>query len=129
MQPFFAVGDYSDFKELAKPSTRDLNMYGQNGSTVSYDKSNDEYTIDPDGSGPASAFTLSNPNFNYKSLRGTAVLRWEVMPGSIFYFVWSHNQANFDDPGNFSLGRDFKNLWSTQGDNILLVKFSYWLDI
>lgn len=128
MQPFFAVGDYAGFKELAAPRTINFNYYGQNGSKINYDSGNDEYTVDPDGSGPAQPFTFSNPNFNYKSLRGTAVLRWEAMPGSILYLVWSHNQSNFDDPGNFSFGRDFKNLWNTQGDNIFLVKFSYWLD-
>jgi hypothetical protein len=51
------------------------------------------------------------------------------MPGSIFYFVWSHNQANYNDPGDFSFSRDFKNLWFTRGDNVFLVKFSYWLDM
>ena len=129
LQPFFAVGEYSDFKELAKPQSNDVNLYGQNGSTISYDVENEEYTVDPDGIGPSEGFTFDNPDFNYKSLRGTAVLRWEVMPGSIFYLVWSHNQANYDNPGNFALDRDFKNLWSTQGDNIFLLKFSYWLDI
>jgi hypothetical protein len=129
MQPFFAVGDYSNYKELAKPRTMDYNYYGQNGSTINYNQDDNVYYVDPDGSGPAQEFSFDNPDFNFKSLRGTAVLRWEVMPGSIFYFVWSHNQANFNDPGNFSFGRDFRNLWNTQGDNILLVKFSYWLDI
>jgi len=129
MQPFFAVGDYKEFKELAAPRTTDFNKYGENGSTISYNDGTNEYTVDPDGGGIAEPFTFSNPDFNYKSLRGTAVLRWEVLPGSIFYFVWSHNQSNFDDPGNFNFGRDFKNLWGTEGDDILIVKFSYWFDI
>ena len=131
MQPFFAVGDYYDFKEMAQPRTNNFNEYGKNGSTISYnaDNEDEEYTVDPDGSGPAKEFSFDDPDFNYKSLRGTAVLRWEFQPGSIFYFVWSHNQSNFDDPGNFSLTRDFRNLWSTNGDNIFLVKFSYWLDM
>lgn len=129
MQPFFAVGDYNDFKELAKPRSLNYNYYGQNGSTINYNKNDEEYNVDPDGSGPAPAFSFNNPNFNYKSLRGTAVLRWEAMPGSILYFVWSHNQSNFDDPGDFSFSRDFNNLWNTEGDDVLMVKFSYWLDI
>lgn len=129
MQPFFAVGDYTGFKELAKPRTTDFNYFGENGSIITYDKDNDEYTVDPDGNGNAQSFTFSNPDFNYKSLRGTAVLRWEVLPGSIFYLVWSHNQTNFDDAGNFNFGRDFKSLWNSEGDDIFLAKFSYWLDI
>ena len=129
MQPFFAVGDYTDYKELAKPRSLNYNYYGKNGSIINYDKNNDEYTIDPDGSGAAKSFKLGNPNFNYKSLRGTVVLRWEAMPGSTLYFVWSHNQSNYDDPGRFDFSRDLKNLWSAEGDDVLLVKFTYWLDI
>lgn len=129
MQPFFAVGDYSDFKELAKPRSLNYNYYGKNGSTINYDINNDEYIVDPDGNGSANSFKFGNPNFNYKSLRGTVVLRWEAMPGSTLYFVWSHNQSNFDDPGNFNFTRDFKNLWRAEGDDVLMVKFSYWLDI
>ena len=129
MQPFFAVGEYSGFKELAKPKTVDFNVYGKSGSTINYNTSTGEYSVDPDGAGSSSGFTFGNPNFNYKSLRGTAVLRWEVLPGSVFYFVWSHNQTNFENPGDFNLSRDFKNLWRTDGDNVLMVKFSYWMDM
>ena len=129
LQPLFAVGDYNKFKELALPRTTSLNEYGKNGSSISYNTGDGVYTVDPDGNGPAQAFQFGNPNFNYKSLRGTAVLRWEVMPGSILYLVWSHDQSNLDDPGNFSLGRDWKNLFNSDGNNVLAVKFSYWLDI
>jgi hypothetical protein len=129
MQPFFAVGDYSDFKELARPRSLNYNYYGQNGSTINYDKDNDKYNVDPDGNGPAKSFTFGNPNFNYKSLRGTVVLRWEALPGSTLYFVWSHNQTNFDNAGEFNFARDFKQLWNSKGDDVLMVKFSYWLDM
>jgi hypothetical protein len=57
------------------------------------------------------------------------VLRWEYSPGSVFYFAWSHNKINSENPGGFSFQRDFSNLWNSVADNVLLVKFSYWLDI
>lgn len=129
LQPFFAVGDYQEFKELGKPKSMNYINYGENNSAINYDKENNEYIIDPDGSGPAAAFSFENPDFNYKSLRGTTVLRWEVKPGSILYFVWSHNQTNFDNPGDFEFNRDFKNLWRTDGDDIFMIKFSYWFNI
>lgn len=128
-QPLFAVGKYNDFKELARPKTSDANEYGKNGSTIIFDASADVYNVDPDGDGPAQTFQISNPDFNFKSLRGNVVLRWEVLPGSILYFAWSRNQTNFQDPGDFNLSRDFKNLWETEGDDIFLVKFSYWFNI
>jgi len=129
MQPLLAVGKYYKFKEVASPNSLALNEYGTNGSTISYNQNNDEYLIDPDGTGSADQFSLSNPNFNFKSLRGNAVLRWEVNPGSILYFVWSHDQQNYDNAGEFSFGRDMKNLWRSEGNNIFMVKFSYWLDM
>lgn len=129
MQPFFAVGDYVDFKEMARPRTTSFNYYGKNGSTINYSKDDDVYTVDPDGNGPAKVFSFSNPDFNYKSIRGTAVLRWEAMPGSILYIVWSHDQQNYDNAGEFSFARDMKNLWRSEGNNIFMVKFSYWLDM
>jgi hypothetical protein len=129
MQPLFAVGNYSQFKELASPSSKDYNLYGQNGSEITYDSETDEYTVDPDVNGPSEPFTFENPDFNFKSLRGSVVLRWEYMPGSVFYFVWTHDKINHDDPGSLSLKRDFKNLWASEANNVLLVKFSYWIDI
>ncbi|PKL84398.1 MAG: hypothetical protein CVV24_00230 [Ignavibacteriae bacterium HGW-Ignavibacteriae-3] len=129
MQPLLAVGGYNNFKELARSRTNDFNQYGMNGSTISYNPNDGIYNVDPDGFGPAPMFQIGNPDFNYKSLRGTAVLRWEVMPGSILYFVWSHDQSNFDDPGNFSLGRDWRNLLKSDGNNVFVIKFSYWFDI
>jgi hypothetical protein len=43
--------------------------------------------------------------------------------------VWTHDKVNFDDPSNLRFGRDFNNLWSSEANNILMVKFSYWFDI
>jgi len=129
IQPLFAIGDYNRFKELARPSSMDYKFYGEKGYEINYNSEDDEYEVDPDGSGPAEVFTFSNPDFNFKSLRGNLVLRWEYLPGSVFYFVWTHNKINEDNPGEFSFSRDFSNLWNSDPDNVFLIKFSYWLDI
>ena len=128
LQPLLAIGKYSQFKELAKPKTMLVNNYGKNNSTITYNSDKDYYIVDPDGSGPAEEFSFRNPNFNYKSLRGTVVLRWEVLPGSIFYLVWTQDRTNFLDPGELRFGRDFSNLLDSESNNIFLAKFSYWLD-
>ena len=128
-QPLISVGNYTNFKEYAEPGTLEFNVYGKGNSTIAYDENNDEYIIDPDGNGPTKSFNLYNPNFNFKSIRGTLVFRWEVMPGSIFYLVWSHDRTNFNNPGDFDLSRDFNNLLNSEANNIFLAKFTYWLDI
>ena len=128
VQPLISVGNYSNYKELAKPATMEFNNYSNVGTT-NFNNVNNEYSIDPDGNGPASPFSFSNPNFNYKSLRGNLVFRWEVLPGSIFYLVWSQDRSDFENSGEFKFGKDFDNLLSSETNNIFLAKFSYWLDI
>ena len=34
-----------------------------------------------------------DPNFNFRSLRGSAVARWEFRPGSALYVAWNENRA------------------------------------
>ena len=126
LQPFVAVGHYDLFKELAEPKTFSYNTYGVGASTIGYDDVDGVYTVDPDGAGgPAEPFSFGNPDFNYKSLRGTIVLRWEYRPGSLLYFVWTQNRADYANPGNLRLGRDISDLFSAPGDNIFLLKVSY----
>ncbi len=131
LQPFLAVGHYNAFKELAAPKQFAYNVYGAgsgggSGSTIAYDAEGGMYTVDPDGAaGAAQPFEFANPDFNYKSLRGTVVLRWEYKPGSLLYFVWTQNRADFANPGDLRIGRDLGDLFSAPGDNIFLLKVSY----
>jgi len=130
IQPLFAVGHYNDFKELSAPSTKDYRIYGRNNnSSIEYNGSDDSYIVNPDKKNNAGHFTISNPDFNFKSLRGNLVLRYEVLPNSILFLVWTHGRVNFDNPGKFSLGNDFKSLWHSPADNIILLKFSYWINV
>jgi hypothetical protein len=128
LQPYLAVGHYDLFKELAQPKAFVYNVYGAAGgaSTIAYDGETTLYTVDPDGpAGAAGPFTIGNPDFNYKSLRGTVVLRWEYRPGSLLYFVWTQNRADYANPGDLRIGRDLGDLFSAPGDNIFLLKVSY----
>ncbi len=129
LQPLISVGSYSEFKELAAPTTDKFYVYGKQNSIINYNKENDEYIIDPDGTGNASEFTISNPNFNFKSLRGNVVFRWEFLPGSVFYLVWSHEQTDFMNPGEFNFKRDFKNLINAKSDNVYMAKITYFFDV
>lgn len=129
MQPLLSVGDYKDFRELINTPTLDHKLYGSENTSISYDQESNTYTVDPDANGPAALFSFYNPDFNFKSLRGNIVLRWEALPGSVFYFAWTNSRTNFENPGEFSFKNDFSNLLKSESDDIFLVKFSYWIDI
>jgi hypothetical protein len=130
-QPFLASGHYTSFKEFAKPKSGDMIHFGRdNGSTVTTltDASGQKiYQIDPDGVGAAAAFDIGNPDFNVRSLRGTAVMRWEYRPGSTIYFVWTQQREGFDSFGDFDFSRDRSALFKDRPTNIFQVKATYWL--
>jgi len=68
------------------------------------------------------------PDFNFKSVRANAVFRWEYLPGSTLYFVWTNEKMNYESRGDFSLGRDFDNLLRTTPDNVYSIKLTYWFN-
>jgi hypothetical protein len=74
-------------------------------------------------------YASSWPDFNRLSLNSNVVLRWEYLPGSTLFLVWS--QAREGDRGLYhtSLGDDFGRVFSLPMSNVLLLKISYWMSI
>ena len=125
LQPLISHGDYTHFKELARPSSYDFNIYEDR----LIDFNGEDYTIDPDGNGPAGAFTFSEPDFFVKSLRGNAVFRWEYRPGSTLYLVWTQSRIEDEYDDTFSFNRGFRQLWRAKADNIFMLKMTYWFSM
>jgi hypothetical protein len=130
MQPFFASGNYTSFREYRAPRTNDVVVYGRDRGTISSAGAGGglTYTIDPDGAGPAKSFTLDNPNFTQQSLRGNAVFRWEYRPGSVVYVAWTQSRFANAAFGDFDFERDRTALMAARPDNIFLVKASWWVN-
>ncbi len=127
IQPFVSSGRYDDFKELLAPGTYDFARYGSQRGTLTYDDVASRYTIDPDGAGAAPSFTIAKPDFNVRSLRGNAVLRWDYRPGSALYFVWQQQRSDFAPIGEFDGRRDVGAIFRTVPTNVFLVKATYWM--
>lgn len=130
VQPLIASGKYNNFKELRKPKSYDYLTYGQEGSTIvkTVSESGDiTYALDSDGQGSAVSKTIDNPDFNYLSLRGSAVFRWEYLPGSTLYLVWTQSRLNNELTGEFNFNQSMNDLFDIKPDNIFMLKISYWL--
>jgi hypothetical protein len=127
-QPLIASGDYVTFNEFVTPRKRTQHTFSGDEISSATVNGQTQYTIDPDGAaGPASPITVGNPDFNFRALRGNAVVRWEYRPGSTLFFVWQQNRSDTDSIGNFDFGRDRSALFNSHPDNIFLVKASYWI--
>ena len=72
-------------------------------------------------------FTYPTPDFTDLSFNSNIVLRWEYLPGSTLFLVWSQSRAGDGGSYRTSLGKDVDNLFSLPMTNALLLKISYWL--
>ena len=126
-QALLSTGDYPTVRELAAPRTYDFPVYGVDVGTIARDPVLPFYDIDPDGSGSASSFRIPVPDFNFKSLRVNAVLRWEFRPGSAAYVVWTQRRQDGRNPGDHAFGRDLGDLFAAPADDVLMVKLAWWL--
>lgn len=125
VQPFVSSGRYEDYKELLTPGTYRFATYGP--GQISYDEPNARYVIHPDDAAGAPSFTVGQPNFNVRSLRGNAVVRWDYRPGSSLYFVWQQQRSGFEPIGDFDGRRDVGAIFRTIPTNVFLMKATYWI--
>ncbi|MGH7481941.1 MAG: DUF5916 domain-containing protein [Longimicrobiales bacterium] len=132
-QPFVSAGDYTRFREVASPRAPAFDERFRTFAADQVRTADGRVDVDFDDDGTFDA-SFDDPDFNFKELRSTAVLRWEYLPGSTLYVVWSQSRTGFDrDEVEFELRRDFGRLlgldsgYDVAGTNVLLVKVSYWL--
>ena len=102
LQPFIASGDYHDPHALVAARTRDYAPVNEDASRF---------------------------DFNLRSVRGSAVVRWEFRPGSALYVVWNENRSDTAPIGDFSLSRDLREIPNAPSHDVFLVKLSYWLPL
>lgn len=131
-QPFISSNNFSSFKEYARTRDSEKLVFGRDIGTVQESLTPEgrrRYLIDPDGTGPAAQFTVNDPNFTLRSLRGNAVFRWEYVPGSTLFLVWTQDRASEEGVGDFDFGRDRRALFDSPANHVFLVKVNYWLPL
>ena len=126
VQPLVSSGRFRNYRELARGSSYEFSGYGAN---TTYDPSSNTLSLDPDGAGAAPAIVTARPDFTFRTIRGNAVLRWEYVPGSAFFLVWTQDRSAQVDDGTFRLGPSLGKLATTPVNNIFMVKVSHHFDI
>lgn len=125
LQPLIATGAYADFKEFRTPGRFEFDVYGKDRGTIEQDSAG-TYVVDPDGAGGAQPFDIANPDFNFRSLRGNAVLRWEYRPGSTVFFIWQQTRTDVGPDGDLDFHRDLSALAHSKADNTFMAKITRW---
>ena len=71
-------------------------------------------------------YGFGNPDFNVDEWLSNLVIRWEFLPGSTAYLVWSQSRDFYSAKGEFEVWNNMHDLFTDKkANNIFLVKLSY----
>ena len=124
-QPFTASGEYTDFKMITDSKADEFTDRYQLYSSAQISLEDDTYLIDENGD-LATDYSFDKPDFTVDEWLSNLVIRWEFLPGSTAYLVWSQTRNHYIQDGSFNAW-DNMNLMFTEGkpNNTFLLKLSY----
>jgi hypothetical protein len=124
-EPFVASGRHHHFGELPAAGATRLRRYGTDGTAIRQEGERGPYTV-TDGE---AEFTLPYRDFNVRSFRSNAVLRWEWRPGSTLFLVWQQDRYGLERSGAPLGFADLPDVFAARGDNTLALKATYWIPV
>ncbi len=124
-QPFISTGNYTEFKKITdgRADAYTNRFYTFPSNEISYDASSNQYHIS--NSGGNKLYTFDQPNFDVREFLSNMVVRWEYLPGSTIYLVWSQTRSQTNSTGNFDVNNDMTSLFQTKPYNVFLLKMSF----
>ncbi|MEZ5071013.1 MAG: DUF5916 domain-containing protein [Bacteroidales bacterium] len=80
--------------------------------------------MDEDGGG--TDYSFGDPDFTFDEWLSNLVIRWEFLPGSTAYLVWSQTRDHYTETGAFDIRDNLHDLYTGEkATNTFLIKFSY----
>ena len=124
--PFISRGRYNNFKyitnSLASKFTDRFQTLSAN--QITYDNASDSYLVD-ENRDATTDYTIGNPNFSFIQFQSNLVARWEYIPGSEIFLVWSKGITRYGDPMDDLLPSLGDNIFGQTAHNIFLIKATY----
>ncbi|HSU15786.1 DUF5916 domain-containing protein [Longimicrobium sp.] len=120
-EPFASSGRYHDFGDL--PAARAFALRPLDGDTTRVLRTGTSTEVRFDGQ------SRTVDDFNVRSFRSNAVLRWEWRPGSTLYLVWQQDRSGDRDRIAHVGPRSLLETLDAPGDNFLALKVTYWLPL
>ena len=125
-QPFIYRALYQNFGVVTAPLQHRYDERFHRFESQEIQPAGDGFSVDEDRDG-AIDYSFDEPDFNFIQFRSNLVLRWEYVPGSELYLVWSQGSvpdanADLNTPLVRSL---FDNVFERRPQNIFLLKLTY----
>ena len=123
-QPYISRGRYSDFKTVNNPIASSIDdrvsIYDQSQISLN----NNVYSVDENLDGTTD-YSFSNPDFSFVQLQTNLVARWEYIPGSELFLVWSRGSVGNADVSNDLIDSVSDQVLRAPANDTFLVKFTY----
>ncbi|WP_324720749.1 DUF5916 domain-containing protein [Salinimicrobium sp. HB62] len=123
-QPYIFKADYSNLNYVVDATAADLDQrvawYGE--GQIAFEEG--VYKIDENRDNIID-YTVSNPDFAFVQYRSNLVARWEYIPGSEIFFVWSQGITGLGDVNNDFSGIVDNQLLRQKPQNTFLIKATY----
>jgi hypothetical protein len=68
-----------------------------------------------------------NPEFNTATFNANILLRWEFLPGSTMYLVWTQGRDGDSGDPSSSFSSRFSDTFRLPHEDVLMLKLSYWI--
>jgi hypothetical protein len=128
-EPFYSAGQYLGVRRVTDPRGEHWADRMQSLTPAQLKRNGaGDFLVDLNSDATTDA-TIGNPDFSFTSFRSNVVLRWEFRPGSTVFLVWQQGRSGFSNDGRYRFGDATRSLFSTQPENVFLVKMNYWLSL
>jgi hypothetical protein len=123
-QPFISRGRYRDFKYVTNPVAERLNDRFQSYDTNQISTNGNDFQVDENRDGTMD-YSFENPDFSYVQFNSNLVLRWEYIPGSELFLVWSQGITSSILSSNGLFEGFESGILDQRPQNIFLLKATY----
>ncbi len=123
-EPFVSQGTYTNFNYITNPVADDLNnrflLYDENQIS----KEDGVYHIDENRNG-STDYSFGEPDFAFVQYRSNLVVRWEYIPGSEIFLVWSQGTNGLGDPTSGLFENMNEKIIQEKKENTYLIKATF----
>jgi len=125
-QPFISRGNYRSFNKVTNPTAdyyrNRISVFDP--AQIAYNPLANAYNIDENTDG-ISDYAIENPDFSYVQFRSNLVVRWEYIPGSEIFLVWSQGITGDANTRDDLIGGLDSQILGRKPENIFLIKATY----
>lgn len=123
-QPFIFKAKYSNFNFVNNPTAESINDRVTWYDTNQISDDDGLYSIDENRDTNID-YQFEDPNFAFVQFRSNLVVRWEYIPGSEIFLVWSQGITSLGDVNDNFSGIIDNQIFGQRPENTFLIKATY----